>query len=107
MKLKIFSIYDEKALSYNTPQYLAHQGEAIRMLQTTLDNKESMISKYPKDFSLYCLGLYDNNTGRFEGYNEPKLIMRASELLVVGDLDEGVNITPEKPENVAEKAVNA
>lgn len=82
MKLNIYSIYDEKAEAYNTPQYLRHKGEAIRMLQTTLDNKETMISKYPKDYSLYCLGTFDDNKGEIEGIAVPVLIVRATELLI-------------------------
>lgn len=81
MLLKIFSIYDEKACVYNTPQYLAHKGEAIRMLQTTVDNKDSMLNKYPEDYSLYCLGTFDDNKGAFRGYSNPELVVRASELI--------------------------
>jgi hypothetical protein len=81
MILKIFSLFDEKAQTYNTPQYLAHEGEALRMLLTTLDDNKSMVSKFPEDFSLYCLGTFDDNSGKFEGYNEPQLIKRISDLV--------------------------
>jgi len=83
MKLKIFSLYDEKAQVFNTPQYLAHKGEAIRMLQTTLGAKESMMSKYPEDFNLYCLGTYDDSTGKIISNDIPELVIRATELLAV------------------------
>lgn len=81
MLLNVFSIYDEKAQTYNTPQYLVHRGEAIRMLQSTLDNKDSMIAKYASDFTLYCLGTFDDNTGKFVGKSEPEFVVRATELL--------------------------
>lgn len=90
MKLNIFSLYDEKARNYNTPQYLAHKGEAIRMLQSTLDNKETMFAKYPEDFSLYCLGTFDDNNGKFEGKPEPELVIRATELLAIKSSPETV-----------------
>lgn len=86
MKLQIFSIFDEKAQAYNSPQYLQHKGEAIRMLQTTMDNKDSMLSKYPQDFSLYCIGDYDDNLGKISGKIEPELVIRATELLATKDV---------------------
>lgn len=93
MKLRIFSIYDEKAQAYNFPQYMKHNGEAIRALQNELDRKESMICKFPKDFSLYCLGEFDDNNGKFVGKSEPELVIRATDLMVDED---------EKPESVKE-----
>ena len=81
MKLKIFSLFDEKAQAYNTPQYLKHPGEAIRMLQTTLSNKDSMVAQYPEDYSLYCLGTFDDNNGKIACTVEPELVIRATELI--------------------------
>lgn len=80
MKLQVFSLYDEKAKAFNTPQYMAHKGEAIRALQTTLDQKESMIAKYPADYSLFKLGDFETNTGEIIGITPPELVLRAVEL---------------------------
>ena len=80
MKLQIFSLYDEKAKSYNTPQYMGHKGEGIRALQTTLEQKDSMLGKYPEDYSLYKLGDFETTTGEITGLTPPELVIRASEL---------------------------
>lgn len=77
MNLKVYSIFDEKALAYARPFYFSHHGEATRAFQTVVKDKGSDIGKYPSDYKLYCLGSFDNVSGKFEAQKEPLFICNA------------------------------
>lgn len=79
MEHKCYSIRDDKSQVYNRPFFNATHGEAERTLHSLVNDEKSMISQYPSDFSLYYVGTYDDNTGRFEPC-DPQHIAHASSL---------------------------
>lgn len=60
-KLKAFSILDGKTSSWSAPAFLQHTGQAERMFVDLANDGQSMISKYPTDFSLYEVGSWDDD----------------------------------------------
>ncbi len=79
MKFKIFSIFDSKAENYNTPMFLAAKGQATRAFDDETNRPESEISKHPEDYTLFCLGEYDSDTGKIESLNTPESLGLALE----------------------------
>lgn len=79
MELKIFALYDEKAITYARPFFLPHKGQAIRLFSDLATDSSQEIGRHPEDYSLYHLGTYDDITGRFENLQVPEFISRASE----------------------------
>lgn len=64
-KLKVFVVRDSKAEAYLNPFFTRTVGEALRMWDTTVNNGESQMGKYPEDFDLYESAEYDEDTGKF------------------------------------------
>jgi len=60
---KIYAISDSKMEAFNRPFVLPADGAAIRAFQDEINNKDSELSKHPKDYDLYCVGLWDEETG--------------------------------------------
>lgn len=88
MKLKVFSIYDEKALVYRNPFFMAHDGQALRAFGDLVGDKDSEVAKHPEDYTLYRLGEYDDCSGVFESLKAPVFMSRAV------DFVPGVSLRP-------------
>ena len=65
MTKKMYSIFDSKAQVYNPPFFNLTHGEAERNFSQLVSDPKSTLFLYPKDFDLYYLGEYDDNTGKF------------------------------------------
>lgn len=61
---KFFTLFDSKA-GYYLPPFLARsEAEAKRIVANIVDsNRELAPSKYPADFTLFCIGAYNDETG--------------------------------------------
>lgn len=66
MKHKVFTVRDDKAQMYNLPFYSRTSAEATRNLLETMNNPQTMINKYPTDYSLWQVGEYDDVDGTFQ-----------------------------------------
>ncbi len=76
MNQRIFVIKDHKAQIWKQPFYSQTVTEAERAFIDVLNDQDSTIAKYPKDFSLYTLGTFDTLNGTFET-TDPVLICDA------------------------------
>lgn len=77
-KHKIFTIFDEKVKSYSPPFYSVHKGQALRSWEELVnDGGKSTISKYPKDFSLYELGEFDDQQAKVILHLQPEFVADA------------------------------
>lgn len=83
MKFKIFSIYDSKAEVFNTPIFLATEGQAIRIFDDMVndEDKNADIAKHPEDYTLFTIGEFDANNGKLEPLNTPKSLGLAQEFI--------------------------
>ncbi|WNK13197.1 MAG: nonstructural protein [Microvirus sp.] len=79
--IKIFSVFDKKALAYMQPFYFANKGEAIRALEDITNDSGSRINKHPADFSLWILGEYDDKTGSIKPLDKPQFLEEAANTL--------------------------
>ena len=86
--MKLYSLYDKKAGSYLKLIEAKTDGEAVRMLQTTLSSGDSLIATYPSDFRLDQIGLFDMITG--EVISKVKPVVEAG-ALAVGREHDGQN----------------
>jgi hypothetical protein len=77
MKLKAFSIRDQKAEIFNTPYFNKTMGEAERNFAQAVNDSKTMLNKYPEDFDLYYLGEYDDQKGTVAWEETPKHIAKA------------------------------
>lgn len=61
--MDLYSVRDEKAVCSYEPQIFKTQVDAIRFFDQAIQNKNTMINKYPDDFTLYKIGTFDERTG--------------------------------------------
>lgn len=77
-ELKVYSIYDEKMECYNTPYFNLNHRVASRNFGDLANDDKSSVYRHPEDYSLYCIGAFDDSTGMINPYDPPMLISRAS-----------------------------
>lgn len=63
MKMLVFSIEDKVAGAFMQPFFMHTKGQASRSFGDLVSNKDSMVSKHPNDYRLFCIGEYDDETG--------------------------------------------
>lgn len=71
MVLKVFAIYDGAINAWLMPHFLRSKGEATRMFMEGVNDPQTMLYKSPKDFTLFEIAEYDDQTGRFENLKAP------------------------------------
>lgn len=89
MKFKVFSVRDSKGGVFNAPFCKLSERDAEHDFRTLINDERSLPSQYPKDFDLYLLGEYDDQTGKFSIVSQPQ------------HLAEGINMVRQKDEKVA------
>lgn len=63
MKLNAYTLYDEKSLTYSPPFFAVSHGAATRMLGDLVADPNTTPGRHPKDFTLYCIGTFDDALG--------------------------------------------
>lgn len=77
MQYRMYSIHDQAVKTYLPPDYLQSDAEAIRKFTHNVNNKEmGFLYSAPEHYSLYWVGEYDSDTGRFTTM-EPQVIIKA------------------------------
>lgn len=59
----IYSIYDEKAKVFLVPFFTENDLTAARLLTSAAVDKNSFLGQYPKDYKVYKIGQFDEETG--------------------------------------------
>lgn len=72
---QIMAVRDIKMEAYNAPFTVAKVGAAIRSFTDAVNSKEGDIAKHAKDFDLFHLGTYNDETGLIESFDQPKHIL--------------------------------
>ena len=76
MKLNICSVKDRAADAIGRPMFVPSTGVAIRSFSDELNRSDAdnQLYNHPDDFDLYEFGVFDDNTGLFDLYDQPKLL---------------------------------
>lgn len=83
MVLKAFAIYDSKAILFGLPFFMSSTGGAVRAFGDLAVDKQSSISKHPKDYILYEIGTYDDLKGEFFNVKPSRNLGLASDYVPV------------------------
>lgn len=73
----MFAIRDTKGAYYSPPFTKNSRGEAERDFTTLSRDAQSTVNKYPEDFDLFELGTFDEKTGKVDGYDTPRHMLKA------------------------------
>lgn len=80
MILGLYAVRDLKS-GYQAPTCADNDAIAARMFGNAVQQGDSMLMNYAKDFALFRLGDYDTSTGRVEMLDLPCLILEAVDVL--------------------------
>lgn len=83
MKFWVFSVHDSKGETYNTPMFLPAKGMAVRAFGDQANDPGSEINKHPEDYTLFCIGEYETDTGLLVPLKTPQSLGVAIEFLEV------------------------
>lgn len=62
MILKMFAVYDSKTEAYFPPFYNTTNAAALRDFADKVNTPNHHWARHPEDFSLFCVGVYDDLT---------------------------------------------
>lgn len=73
MKLKAYSVFDEKADVWTQPFFQLNEATAQRVMANAVNSEGHNFNMNPEDYSLYCVGEWNDDTGVFTPLKEKKL----------------------------------
>lgn len=79
MILKIYTIFDRKAVAHHAPFYARSDGEAMRVVMESMQPGSKLV-QWPDDYHLYGLGQFDDQTGIIVGDDHPEPVASVKEL---------------------------
>ena len=80
MKLNAYSIYDTASGVYMRPFFTSADGQAMRSFKDISTDASHEIGKHPEDYSLWRIGLFDDNKGTLTPEN-PECLATALEMV--------------------------
>lgn len=77
--LQVVSVYDVAVSAYNRPFFVPTLGAAVRSFEDecTRASGDNPIYNHPSDFSLFHLGTFDEESGRFVNLDNPVRLVDA------------------------------
>lgn len=81
MILQIYSIYDVKAETYNTPFFMPNEAMALRAFKDAIQDKNHEFSRNPEDYSLFHLGSFDTVSSTVKPLKASKSIRQGLEFV--------------------------
>lgn len=84
-ELRVCSVYDSKAGVYGRPLFFETTADALRSFREAVNQSggddRNTIAKYPADFVMFDLGVFDRLTGKFECHVAPFSLAVGTDLL--------------------------
>lgn len=79
MKMLMTAVYDAATKVYSQPFYVRTRPEAIRSFSDSVNGKETSFHLHPEDYTLFCIGEYDDNLGAGQFYSSAEKLITALE----------------------------
>lgn len=79
-KAMIYAVFDNAIQAFGNPIFVAAAGAATRSFTDEVNRAGSPFNAHPDDYELFCLGIWDDNSGSFEP-RVPELIVRAKDIV--------------------------
>jgi len=71
MQMRVFSVFDSKAEIYGMPFFMPNIQMAKRAFADYANDATTNVGKHPEDYTLFELGLFDDNNGRLTAIGTP------------------------------------
>lgn len=79
--LKTFAVFDSAVGAYLQPFNLRTHEEGIRLFKQNVNNEQTAFAKFPGDYTLFCIGTYDEESGKYRQDGAHQSLGNALELL--------------------------
>lgn len=76
--MNLFTIKDSKSATYGAPFASPNGGSATRTVAMAMEDKTSLLARYPADFELWQVGTFDESTAQLS--SAPEFIVNLSTL---------------------------
>lgn len=83
MRTNAYCVYDNKALVYGTPFFAPTDGSAVRSFQELANDNRTTVGNHPGDFSLWCVGSFDDQKATLLGELPPRHVIDAVALVQI------------------------
>ena len=78
---KIFTVYDSKVESFQSPFSATHKGYALRDFERVANDPKTAIGEYPADYTLFEIGEFDTATGKLTHHEAKQSLGTALEFI--------------------------
>ena len=85
--MKMFAVRDLKVEKYMKPFFAETTGEAIRYFEGLVVDPQTTVARWPRDFVLYELGVFDEESALCETHS-PLELGSAADFMPKGELKE-------------------
>lgn len=83
MRHLLFTVYDSKVGAYLAPFVMRTKAEAMRVFGDTANDPSSGFYKHPEDYTLFCIGGFDETTGNVVPIEAHEALAKAIDLINV------------------------
>ena len=103
MKVNIYSIHDSKAQAYGQPFLLHTDGLATRSYIQAVTKQDSLYAKNPLDYTLFRIGVYDDETSLIKSEAPPEMLLTAMQAIIIQDKENQkiIESTKQEQDNVS------
>lgn len=81
----ICSVYDDAVSAFMTPFFVRTKGEAMRSFTEAVNNPKMEFMRHAKDYSLFCLGTWNDQNGSVSAFELPERLCTALDVREVQD----------------------
>lgn len=95
MEKSMYTVYDTKAAYHGTPFPCLTDADAVRAFSGACSDRSSLIGVHPTDFTLYCIGVYNDSSAEFVSI-KPRYITNGAEVIASANHSFEIQSTTEK-----------
>lgn len=66
MKIRIYSVHDQKAEAYLQPFFATTDGQATRTFSDYVQDPQTTFGKHPEDYTLFMIGTFNDQNSEIE-----------------------------------------
>lgn len=81
MRKPVYAVRDSALQAFMNPFVAPSRGIALRSFMDEANRSESEMFKHPKDYELFWLGWFDEDSGHLEPLIAPESVARAADVL--------------------------
>ncbi len=83
---KCFSVFDSKTQAYLPPFFLQTAPQALRAIGDCANNTTHEFGRHPEDYTLFELGLWDDQNSNFDLHTTPIPLAKCIEMITQQEL---------------------